>query len=79
MPEEELMSAEGRAYLNKAVGSLPASLKVVFLLRDIEGLSTRETAEVLNLSDMAVKTRLSRARLQLRESLSAYYGERLLR
>lgn len=78
MPEEELMSAEGRAYLDKAVEGLPASLRVVFLLRDIEGLSTRETAEVLNLSEMAVKTRLSRARLQLRETLSTYYGERLL-
>jgi RNA polymerase sigma-70 factor (ECF subfamily) len=77
MPEEELMSAEGRAHLDKAVESLPASLRVVFFLRDIEGLSTRETAEVLNLSEMAVKTRLSRARLQLRESLSAYFGERL--
>lgn len=79
MPEEELVSAEGRAYLDKAVESLPASLRVVFLLRDIEGLSTRETAEVLNLSEMAVKTRLSRARLQLRETLTSYYGERLLR
>ena len=79
MPEEELMSAEGRAYLDKAVEGLPANLKVVFLLRDIEGLSTRETAEVLNLSEMAVKTRLSRARLQLRETLSTYYGERLIR
>lgn len=77
MPEEELMSAEGRAYLDEAVEGLPASLRVVFLLRDIEGLSTRETAEVLNLSEMAVKTRLSRARLQLRETLSTYYGERL--
>ena len=78
MPEQELMSAEGRAYLDKAVEGLPTSLRVVFLLRDIEGLSTRETAEVLNLSEMAVKTRLSRARLQLRETLSTYYGERLL-
>jgi len=77
MPEEELMSAEGRTYLDKAVESLPTSLRVVFLLRDIEGLSTRETAEVLNLSEMAVKTRLSRARLQLRETLSTYYSERL--
>lgn len=77
MPEEEMMSAEGRLYLDKAVNQLPASLRVVFLLRDIEGLSTHETAEVLNLSEMAVKTRLSRARLQLRETLSTYYGERL--
>ncbi len=78
MPEQELMSAEGREYLDKAVEGLPTSLRVVFLLRDIEGLSTRETAEVLTLSEMAVKTRLSRARLQLRETLSTYYGERLL-
>ena len=78
MPEQELMSAEGREYLDKAVEGLPTSLRVVFWLRDIEGLSTRETAEVLTLSEMAVKTRLSRARLQLRETLSTYYGERLL-
>jgi len=45
------------------------------LLRDIEGLSTLETGQVLNLSETAVKTRLSRARLRLREQLSGYYGE----
>jgi RNA polymerase sigma-70 factor (ECF subfamily) len=77
MPEEELMSAEGRAQLDRAIETLPASLRVVFLLRDIEGLSTRETAEVLNLSEMAVKTRLSRARLRLRGELTAYYGKRM--
>lgn len=77
MPEEELVSAEGRAQLDGAINTLPASLRVVFLLRDIEGLSTRETAEVLNLSEMAVKTRLSRARLRLRDELTAYYGERM--
>jgi len=75
MPEEELMSAEGRAYLDKAIDGLPLSLRLVFVLRDIEGLSTHETAEVLNISEMVVKTRLSRARLRLREQLSAYYGE----
>ena len=69
------MSAEGRAYLDKAIDGLPLSLRLVFVLRDIEGLSTHETAEVLNISEMAVKTRLSRARLRLREQLSAYYGE----
>ena len=78
IPEKELMSDEGRAYLDKAIEGLPGSLQVVFLLRDIEGLSTRETAEVLGLSEAAVKTRLSRARLQLREELSAYFGERLI-
>jgi RNA polymerase sigma-70 factor (ECF subfamily) len=77
MPEEELMSAEARLYLNEAVERLPDSLKVVFLLRDIEGLSTRETAEVLDLSETAVKTRLSRARLRLREYLTDYYRNRM--
>lgn len=76
LPEEELLSSESQAYLDRAVDKLPDSLKVVFLLRDIEGLSTAETAEVLGLSETAVKTRLSRARLRLRELLSSYYRER---
>jgi len=77
LPEEELMSAEAQVYLDKAVDKLSPSLRVVFVLRDIQGLSTRETAEVLDISETAVKTRLSRARLQLREELTSYYGERL--
>ncbi len=79
LPEDELMSAEARAHLDRAIDTLPHSLRVVFLLRDIEGLSTRETAEILDLSETAVKTRLSRARLHLREELSAYFGEILKR
>jgi RNA polymerase sigma-70 factor (ECF subfamily) len=77
MPEEELLSAEARLYLDKAIEELPPALRIVFILRDIEKLSTAETGEVLNLSEMAVKTRLSRARLRLREKLSGYYGKRL--
>jgi RNA polymerase sigma-70 factor (ECF subfamily) len=77
MPEHEFVSAEARAQLDRAIDTLPLSLRLVFLLRDIDGLSTRETAEVLNLSEMAVKTRLSRARLRLREELSTYFGDRL--
>lgn len=77
LPEEELMSAEAQVYLDKAVEKLSPSLRVVFVLRDIQNLSTRETAEVLNISETAVKTRLSRARLQLREELTNYYGERM--
>jgi RNA polymerase sigma-70 factor, ECF subfamily len=77
IPEEELMSVEGRAYLDQAISILPGSLRLAFLLRDIEGLSTRETAEILNLSETAVKTRLSRARLRLREALSTYFRERV--
>jgi RNA polymerase sigma-70 factor (ECF subfamily) len=75
LPEEEYLSAEGRLRLDEAAGRLPESLRIVFILRDIEGLSTRETAEVLDISEMAVKTRLSRARLRLREDLSKYYGQ----
>jgi RNA polymerase sigma-70 factor (ECF subfamily) len=77
VPEVELMSAEEQAELDRAVGMLSPNLRVVFLLRDVAGLSTRETAEVLDLSEEAVKTRLSRARLKLREELSDYFGEKL--
>jgi RNA polymerase sigma-70 factor, ECF subfamily len=77
LPEGELLSTEGRSRLDEAVDRLPHNLRVVFLLRDIEGLSTRETADVLDLTETAVKTRLSRARLRLREDLSSYYKERL--
>jgi len=76
LPEAELMSTESRAFLEQAASELPPNLKVVFLLRDIEGLSTKETAEVLDLTETAVKTRLSRARLNLRQQLSNYFGER---
>ena len=75
LPEQEYLTSEGRARLSEAMERLPTSMRVVFLLRDIEGLSTRETAEVLDISEMAVKTRLSRARLRLREDLSTYYGK----
>ena len=77
LPEDELMSTEARKYLDQAIDELPTSLRVVFLLREIEGLSTQETADVLSLSETAVKTRLSRARLNLREQLTNYYGERM--
>jgi RNA polymerase sigma-70 factor (ECF subfamily) len=76
LPEGELMSSEARANLDASIEQLPETLRVVFLLRDIEGLSTQETADILGLTETAVKTRLSRARLRLRELLSRYYGER---
>lgn len=77
LPEEDLLSAESKKHLDKAIQKLPEKLRVVFLLRDVEGLSIRETSEALDLTETAVKTRLLRARLQLREQLSSYYGERL--
>ncbi|MFZ5821122.1 MAG: RNA polymerase sigma factor [Chloroflexota bacterium] len=77
LPEGELLSAESKQRLDLAVRRLPEKLRVVFLLRDVEGLSIKETGEALGLTETAVKTRLLRARLNLREQLSAYYGERL--
>lgn len=77
LPEDELLSGEGKKVLDEAIGTLPESLRIVFLLRDVEGLSIRETAEALNLTETNVKTRLLRARMFLREALSTYYTERV--
>jgi RNA polymerase sigma-70 factor (ECF subfamily) len=77
LPEDKLLSSESQAALDRAVQHLPETQRIVFVLRDIEGLSIQETSQVLNLSETAVKTRLLRARLHLREELSIYYSERL--
>ncbi len=77
LPEDQLLSTEARQRLEKAVDTLPETLRMVFMLRDIEGLSIKETADSLGLTETAVKTRLLRARLRLRNQLSVYYGERL--
>lgn len=77
LPEDELLSGEGRNKMDLAIQDLPENLRVVFLLRDIQELSIQETAEALGLSISNVKTRLLRARLKLRESLSVYYRERM--
>ena len=79
LPEDQLLSGEGKQILDRAIETLPEPLRIVFLLRDVEDLSIKETAEALNLTETNVKTRLLRARLSLREQLSAYYRERLTR
>ncbi|MEW6405932.1 MAG: sigma-70 family RNA polymerase sigma factor [Chloroflexota bacterium] len=78
LPESEFVSAEARKALDEAIRTLPERLRVVFLLRDIEGLSIQETMDTLGLSDTAVKSRLLRARLHLREKLSVYFGGKLV-
>ena len=75
LPERDLLSSEAQATMDAAIHLLPESLKAVFVLRDIEGLSTLEVGEVLGISEAAVKSRLHRARLFLRERLSAYFAE----
>lgn len=77
LPEDELLSSEGKSILDKTIQGLPENLRIVFILRDIEGLSIKETADTLNLTETNVKTRLLRARMYLRERLSTYYAERL--
>ena len=76
-PEDELLSGERKQILDEAIQTLPESLRIVFLLRDVEELSIKETAEALGLTETNVKTRLLRARMFLREQLSAYYSERI--
>jgi RNA polymerase sigma-70 factor (ECF subfamily) len=78
-PERWQADREVAAEIDRAIAKLPQSLRVVFLLRDVEGLSTEETAEALGLSEGATKVRLHRARLAMRERLSVYFGERMPR
>lgn len=73
--ESLMFDTETRNVINKAVDLLPEKEKVVFLLRDVEGLSTEKTGEILDLTVPAVKSRLHRARLFLRKKLSYYFEE----
>lgn len=75
-PEQQYSQEELREILTRTIQGLPSSFRTVFVLRDVEGLSTEETAEALNLSIPAVKSRLLRARLQLRERLNKYFKKR---
>jgi RNA polymerase sigma-70 factor (ECF subfamily) len=72
-PEQIYGQSELGDILRKTIQGLPQGFRTVFVLRDIEGLSTEETAEMLGLSVPAVKSRLLRARLQLRERLAKYF------
>ena len=73
--ESLLFTNETRGIINKAVDLLPEKERVVFLLRDVEGLSTEKVSAVLDLTIPAVKSRLHRARLFLRKKLSGYFEE----
>jgi RNA polymerase sigma-70 factor (ECF subfamily) len=75
LPEEDFESDEVRLELETAIREMPESLKAVFLLRELEGLSTAEAAESLDLSEGAIKVRLHRGRLWLRERLTPYFAE----
>ncbi len=72
-PEQLYGQSELGDILRKTIQGLPPGFRTVFVLRDVEGLSTEETADMLGLSVPAVKSRLLRARLQLRERLAKYF------
>jgi len=72
-PAERYEQTEMGEILSKVIGDLDPSFRIVFQLRDIEQLSTEETAEALRLSVPAVKSRLLRARLKLRQKLNQYF------
>src|SRR5260370_30013143 len=70
IPSEELKRSELRNALKRAIASLAPKYREVLLLRDVQNLSTEETAEILGISEGNVKTRLLRARLQMRDALA---------
>ena len=72
-PEQQYERTELESILQDATQGLPPAFRTVFVLRDVEGLSTEETAEALNLTAGAVKARLFRARMRLREELSKVF------
>ncbi len=72
VPLDRLLQGELRTKLEQAILSLPRHFRIVLLLRDQEGLDTRETAEILGISETLAKVRLHRARLALRKALEGY-------
>lgn len=72
-PAELLMDKELQEKLDRAILMLPPDYRIVFILRDIEGHSNEETAKILKLSVPAVKSRLRRARIFLRDELNKYF------
>ena len=75
LPEEVVSSEEAIHEMEQAIAQLSPALRLVFTLRDVEELSVRQTAEIMGISESAVKVRLHRARLLLREHLASYFEE----
>ena len=73
LPLDQLLGEELANTINQAILSLPDKYRLVIVLRDLEGFSTAETAQILNLSPPNVKVRLHRARLFLRDKLKGYF------
>jgi len=78
-PEQLASQRETRRLLDEALEQLDEKYRLVFVLRDVEGFSTAETAEALGISLSNVKVRLLRARLMLREQLTRHFGDEATR
>jgi len=74
-PVEQLLNSELRRVMEEAIDALPPEFRQVFILRDVEELSNADVAEILDLSVAAVKSRLHRARLKIRNRLAPYFSE----
>ena len=72
LPDDRMLRSELKGVLEQAIGELPENYRSVMLLRDVEELSTLETAQILDLTEDVVKTRLHRARLAVRQKLDEY-------
>jgi RNA polymerase sigma-70 factor (ECF subfamily) len=75
LPLDQVLNEELGRTLEKAILTLPENYRMVLVLRDVEGFSTEESAQILNLSTTNIKVRLHRARLFLREELKTYFSE----
>jgi RNA polymerase sigma-70 factor (ECF subfamily) len=73
-PEQQAAASELRSVMEREIAALPDSYRLTFMLRDVEGLSTAETAQTLDISEDLVKTRLHRARTMLRDNLYRHAG-----
>lgn len=74
-PVEQLLNQEMQKVMDEAIDALPAEFRQVFILRDVEEMSNAEVAEILDLTVAAVKSRLHRARLKVRNRLAQYFSE----
>ena len=72
LPDDQLLQSELKQVLERAIGDLPEIYRAVILLRDLEELSTQETAQILDVSEDTVKQRLHRGRLALRKTLDEH-------
>lgn len=73
LPDDILLSEESRSILQDSIDSLPEAMRTVVIMKDVEGFSNEEIAQTLNLSVPAVKSRLHRGRLILRDALAGYF------